>query len=123
MLRLLLDEHLSPALAAALTASRPKLTAIALRDWHDGELLSAADATILEAARAEGFTLVTLDLRTVPPLLKAWAEQGRRHGGVVFVHRRTLAPGDVGGMCRGLAKLWDTLGDAEWADRVVFLQP
>lgn len=121
MLRLLLDEHVPPAVVADLAVRRPELEAVALRDWRGGALLSADDAAILSAARDHGLTLATYDLRAIPPLLKAWAEQGVPHAGVVFVHRMTIRLGDVGGLARALAQLWDAEGSHDWTDRVVFL--
>jgi hypothetical protein len=123
VLRLLLDEHISPAVVTALAANCPQLTTVALRDWHDGAFLSADDATILRAAFDEGLTLVTYDLHTIPLLLKEWAEQGTAHGGMIFVHRRTVRPSDVGGLARALAALWAAQGATDWTDRAVFLQP
>jgi len=122
MLRLLLDEHVPPAVVVDLAKRRRELAVAALRDWRGGALLSADDATILSAAHVEGLTLVTYDLRTIPPLLKTWTEQGVPHGGVVFVHRLTLRLGDVGGLARALARLWDAERDRDWTDRVVFLR-
>ena len=40
----------------------------------------------------KGLTLVTYDRRTIPPLLKTWAEEERTHGGVVFVDEKRFRP-------------------------------
>ena len=37
-------------------------------------------------------TLVTYDRRTIPPLLKDWAEEGRPHAGVIFVDEKDHLP-------------------------------
>ena len=39
------------------------------------------------------WSLVTYDRRTIPPLLKTWAESGLHHGGVVFVDENGEGPG------------------------------
>jgi len=68
-----------------------------------------------------GFVLVTYDLRTIVPLLKAWGEQGVDHGGVILVDGRTLAPNDFGGLTRALGALWNAERRASWANRVIYL--
>jgi hypothetical protein len=42
--------------------------------------------------------LLPNDRRTIPPLLKTWAEEERTHGGVVFVDEKTISPADIGGL-------------------------
>jgi hypothetical protein len=121
VLRLLLDEHVSPAIAEQLPAHRPELEVIALQDWEAGAFRNTPDAELLQTAKAQGLTLVTYDRRTITPLLKAWMEAGESHGGVVFVDERTIAPSDIGGLVRALAQLWDAQGSLDWTDRVVYL--
>ncbi len=66
-------------------------------------------------------TLLTYDLRTIPPLLKTWVETGVQHHGVIFVDRKSIDPGDVGGLIRAVCDLFDALGEVDWTDRVVYL--
>ena len=54
------------------------------------------DPLILKEAAARGAALVTYDLRTIPPLLKSWIEEGRDHGGVIFVDDKTIPPSNFG---------------------------
>ena len=149
MLSLLLDEHFSPKVAAGLTAQHPGLPVVALAHWQGGQFLGVPDDVLLAAAFEAGaspeadssktgrsktgiqgqgvsenqaLTLVTFDLRTIVPLLKEWAEQGRSHGGVIFVDERTLASRDFGGLVRALGELWLAQGNLDWTDQVVFLQ-
>lgn len=121
MLRYLLDEHLAPAIAAQIAAHRPEIPIVPLREWHDGAFLGADDLTILAAAQADGRTLVTFDLRTIPQLLVHWSESDTRHAGIVFVHARTFTGDDIGGMVHALIELWDSMGALDWTDRIVFL--
>lgn len=121
MLRLLLDEHLSPALAASLRASIPELTVLTLQAWAGGAHLQSGDEDLLTAARAEHLTLVTYDQRTIVPLLRSWGERGLDHGGAILVDTRTLAPNDLGGLARGLTGLWAAHGRLDWTNRVVYL--
>ena len=119
-MRLLLDAHVSPAVARALQAGGSD--ALAPRDWHGGQYRTASDAQILAAAVAEERVLVTYDLRSIPPLLKEWAQSGRHHAGVILVDRKTIRPGDVGGLRRALAAVVFERGEVEWRDRVELLQ-
>jgi hypothetical protein len=118
---LLLDEHIAPAVTIGLRSACPGLEVTALRDWRGGALLCADDVILLIAAREAELSLVTFDLRTIPAVLNAWAEQGERHGGVVFVPRKTLRPADASGLVGALTSLWEHQGTADWTDRVVFL--
>ena len=45
----------------------------------------------------QGLTLVTYDRRTIPPLLKTWADESRTHGRV-FVDEKAISPADIGGL-------------------------
>lgn len=121
MLRLLLDEHLSPTLARQVLAHRPDVAIVSLNTWEDGVHRGDPDPVVLSVARAQGLTLVTYDQRTIVPLLKVWGEQGTVHGGVIFIDERTLAPSDFGGLMRALVALWDAHAEEDWADRVIYL--
>ncbi|MGB2653232.1 MAG: hypothetical protein WAN62_05605, partial [Candidatus Acidiferrum sp.] len=70
----------------------------------------------------QGLTLVTYDRRTIPPLLKTWAEEGRKHGGVIFVDEKTISPADTGGLVRALGELARATARWDWSDRVCFLR-
>jgi hypothetical protein len=76
----------------------------------------------LREAAAHGLTLVTYDRRTIPPLLKTWAEEERTHGGVVFVDEKTISPADVGGLVWALTRLARETGKWDWTNRVYFLR-
>ena len=88
MLKLLLDEHISPEVAKGLRRRDHSLVVYAMTDWERGDFLGQEDSVCLREAAAQGLTLVTYDRRTIPPLLKNWAEEGRRHGEVIFVDER-----------------------------------
>lgn len=122
MLKFLLDEHISPAVADGLRRRNPALAVRGMAEWENGGFLGKDDSACLLEANAKGLTLVTYDRRTIPPLLKLWAEEGRRHGGVVFVDEKTISPADVGGLVRALLKLFKETAKWNWADRVYFLR-
>jgi hypothetical protein len=122
MLKLLLDEHISPEVAVGLRRRNRVLVVYALVEWEDGNFLGHDDSTCLREAAAQGLTLVTYDRRTIPPLLKAWAEEQRPHGGVIFVDEKTISPADIGGLIWALARLQKEAGKWDWTNRVVFLR-
>jgi hypothetical protein len=122
MLRLLLDEHISPQVASGLRRRHPAIVVRCMIEWERGNFLGQDDSACLRAAAAQHLTLVTYDRRTVPPLLKAWAEQGRNHGGVIFVDEKTISPADIGGLVRALASLSSQAGTWDWTNRICYLR-
>src|SRR4029077_6771978 len=122
MLRLLLDEHISPAVAGGLRRKHRALSVVCVVEWKDGEFLGQSDSACLRQAAAQGLTLVSYDRKTIPPLLKIWAEEVRRHGGLIFVDEKTIPPDDVGILVRALSNLWLKARRWHWADRICFLQ-
>src|SRR5678816_3395111 len=85
MLTLLLDEHIAPIVAEQAAAKVATARIISIHRWQDGAFLNTPDEIILEAAYQEKITLVTFDQSTIRPVLKEWGEQGRSHGGVIFI--------------------------------------
>ncbi len=123
MLKLLLDEHISPKVAAGLRRRNPKIIVRSMSEWEDGAFLGQEDSVCLEEAFIQVLTLVTYDRWTIPSLLKYWAESGRQHAGVIFVDEKTISQADLGGKLveclDGLvreARRWD------WTDLVYFLK-
>lgn len=122
MLKLLLDEHVSPTVANGLRRGQRSLVVINMAEWEGGKFLGQPDSVCLEQAAAQRLTLVTYDRRTIPPLLKAWAEEGRKHGGVIFVDERTISPANSGGLMRALTNLSSKTAKWDWTDRICFLR-
>ena len=122
MLKLLLDEHISPELADGLKRRNRSLIVHWMAEWENGNFLGQEDSACLLEAAAARLTLVTYDRRTIPPLLKRWAEEGRKHGGVIFVDEKTISPADIGGLIRALIHLFQETGKWDWTDRVCFLR-
>ena len=122
MLKFLLDEHISPGVAHGLRRRHRALEVRYMAEWEDGYFLGRADSLCLRAAAAQGLTLVTYDRRTIPPLLKTWAEEGRTHGGVVFVDEKTISPADIGGLVWALTRLARETGDWVWTNRIYFVR-
>jgi hypothetical protein len=122
MLKLLLDEHISPDVANGLRRRNRAIEVRYMVEWENGYFLGQEDSACLREAAAQGLTLVTYDRRTIPPLLKAWAEEHRTHGGVIFVDERTISPADIGGLVWALTRLARQTGNWDWANRIFFLR-
>jgi hypothetical protein len=122
MLKLLLDEHISPGVAAGLRRRNRAIAVHTMVEWEGGNFLGQDDAACLRAAALQQLTFVTYDRRTIPPLLKDWAEQGRHHAGVVFVDETTISPADIGGLVRALTALAKEGRNWGWTDRICFLR-
>jgi len=122
MLKLLLDEHISPDVAAGLRRRIPALMIRTMADWEGGNFLGQEDAVCMQEASVQGLTLVTYDRRTIPPLLKRWAEEGRSHAGVIFVDEKTISPADIGGLVKALTLMVKQTRAQEWRDRILFLR-
>jgi hypothetical protein len=122
MLKLLLDEHISPDMADGLRRRNRSLVIHCMAEWESGDFLGQEDSACLLEAAEQRLTLVTYDRRTIPPLLKIWAEEGREHGGVIFVDEKTISPADIGGLVRALTQLFKETGKWDWTGRVYFLR-
>jgi hypothetical protein len=122
MLKLLLDEHISPAVARGLRRRRRSLVVHSMAEWENGRFLGQDDSACLEHAAELGLTLVTYDRRTIPPLLKAWGEAGRDHSGVIFIDDKTISLADIGGQVRHLSRLAIATAKWDWTNRICFLQ-
>lgn len=122
MLKFLLDEHISPTVVDGLRRRHRSLVVICIVEWEGGEFLGQPDWACLQQAAALELTLVTYDRRTIPLLLKNWAEEGRKHGGVIFVDEKTISPADIGSLVRALSNLARKGAKWDWTNRVCFLR-
>jgi Domain of unknown function (DUF5615) len=122
MLKLLLDEHISPAVANGLRRRNRGVEIRYMVEWEDGRFLGQEDSACLREAATQGLTLVTYDRRSIPPLLKTWAEEERMHGGVVFVDEKTISPADMGALVWALTRLARETGNWDWTNRICFLR-
>jgi hypothetical protein len=122
VLKLLLDEHISPAVALGLRRRQKNASVYCLSEWEHGCFLGLPDELILQQAAAQKLTLVTYDRRTIPPLLKIWAEADYEHGGVIFVDEKTIPPPDIGRLIHALHNLFQESLTWSWKNRICFLR-
>jgi hypothetical protein len=121
VLRFLLDEHFSPRIVNQFLSKHPGSNMASLLEWQDGRLSGSPDDLLLTEAHRHQLTLVTYDQATIVPMLKAWAEQGIPHGGVIFIDDKTIRQDDFGAIIRSLAQLWEKARNENWLNRVVYL--
>jgi hypothetical protein len=121
MLSLLLDEQISPVVAAQIAIRRPDISIQSIFHWRQGTLTNRPDRLVLSAAAEDGLTLVTYDLTTIIPLVTEWGVAGTTHEGVIFVNQRTIHSRDFGQLIRALERLWDHEHQQIWTNRMTFL--
>ena len=88
-MKLLLDEHYSPTIAAELRKRSHDVVSAAERD----DLRGLGDRELLNLASAEGRALMTENVADFMPLARETAAEGTRHSGVVFTSPRSLPRG------------------------------
>jgi predicted nuclease of predicted toxin-antitoxin system len=77
----LLDEQLSPQIAALLRNDGYDVVAVA--DRYD--LIGSSDAIVLEVATGEGRAVVTNNIKDFRPLAATRLAQGQTHAGLILV--------------------------------------
>jgi hypothetical protein len=117
--RFLLDEHLSPAIAARLRGLGHDAVAVAERD----DLRGRPDQIVWEAAVAEARVLVTQDLADFVPLARA-VVGGSHHPGLLLVPRGRfpLRLDGTGRLAAALAAMAESMGEVGLDDRVAWLE-
>lgn len=123
MLQILADEQIDPNVGVAAKRRRREISIVSLFDWLDGHFVGASDEELLREAARQAMTLLTFDLKTIPPLLRAWGERGIDHGGVIFVDHKSFAQNDISGISKALVDLSELQGKLDWKNRCFFLTP
>jgi len=80
-MRAILDEQLSPQIAALLRQAGHDVDAVASRE----DLVGRSDQIVLEAARAEGRAVVTNNIKDFRPLAAQRLAQGKVHAGLILL--------------------------------------
>ncbi len=122
MVSLVLDENISPVVAEQTSFRRPDISIQSIFHWRGGALEKRPDHLILQAAKEDGLTLITYDLRTIPSLLMEWMAQGISHNGVIYVDERTIPSNDFGSLVRAIERFWEIEHLQDWTNRTDFLR-
>ena len=121
-MKLLLDEHLPKAVAAALRRSRAGSDARHIAEWENGRWLGEEDPVLLEGLWRDRRILVSYDRATLPGQLAERIAEGQDHAGVVFLDQERFPVTRIGEMARALAKLLSAYPTAtHWINRIVTL--
>lgn len=80
-MRAILDEQLSPQIAALLRKAGYDVDAVADRE----DLVGRSDRIILEVASSEGRAVITNNIKDFRPLAAEWLAQGRVHAGLILL--------------------------------------
>ena len=118
--RLLLDEMISPSVAAQLCDRGHDVTAVAAAP----ELRGSSDEHILEVATVEERVVVTLNVADFAALDARWRGSGRVHAGIVFVTTAAF-PQDrrfIGSLVAALQQSSDA-GQLPGSAEITFLRP
>ena len=80
-MKALLDEQLSPQIAALLRQAGLDVEAVADRP----DLIGRSDVLIFQVACSEGRAVVTNNIKDFRPLAAQWLAQGRIHAGLILL--------------------------------------
>ena len=120
-MKLLLDEHLAPAIAVALRDGGTDVSAVAERI----DLRGLSEPELLSAASREGRVMVTENARDFIVLGGSPMVSGRPHPGIVLLSPRTFprSRGAIGLVVRALRELLDSHpADDPLTSQVVWLR-
>jgi hypothetical protein len=121
-LKLLLDEHIWPGVAALVIQTIPGANVESIHEFLGGRLMNSDDIVILREAHRTGHTLVTFDVNTIPAVLHEMGTTEEAHSGVLFISAKSFAQNDHAGLARALAEIMHHEGESDWTHRVMFLR-
>ena len=110
-IKLLLDVHISPTVAAALRRQFPHLD---VKSIHETDWAALADEVLLEILDAEHRILVTRDVNTMPGHTKARIAAGKTFAGVIYADSKKLRQTDTRGLIRRLVEVLEKRGDEDF---------
>ncbi len=122
MLKLLLDEHISPEVAKGLRRRDSSLVVYAMVDWEGGNFLGQEDSVCLTEAAAQRLILSPTTEERFRPCSRAGRKEVGGYCGVIFVDEKTISPADIGGLIRGLRQLIKETRHLDWTNGVRFLR-
>lgn len=113
-IKLLLDVHLPPEVAAALRRRFPDLD---VKSIHETDWAALPDEVLLELLDAENRVLVTRDVNTVPGHTKDRVAAGKTHAGVIYADSKKLRQADTRGLIRRLIEVLEKHGNEDFICR------
>ncbi len=121
MVRIWLNNHLSPELARTLRERGHDVVALQEASRAVREL---PDHLLLDEASRQGRAIVTYNARDFAHLHNVTLAAGRSHSGIVLISNRTIRQDDLGGQLRALETLLTAhAGTRELRDQLVWLRP
>lgn len=118
-IKLLLDVHVPPEVAAALRGQFPGLD---VQSIHENDWAALADEVLLELLDPKARVLVTRDVNTVPLHCKARLAAGKTFAGVIYADRKLLRQTDRRGIIRRLAEVVEKYGNEDFNCRSGWLR-
>jgi hypothetical protein len=120
-LRYLLDENISPVACEQIARKNPEIYVESVYRWQGGIFVGQTDDRVLQAATVASLTLVTYDLKTIPPLLTELSSDNEAHAGIVFVEDATIRKDDFGRLVNALLAHWQRYHEDDWTNRIAVL--
>lgn len=116
--KLLLDVHLDPAIAAALKRRFPELDVKHIREtgWS-----TSPDPVLLELLDAESRVLLTRDVKTIPRHCRARLAEAKTFSGVILADSKRLRQTDARELIRRLVVFLEERGDEDFTNRILWL--
>lgn len=118
-MRLLLDEHLSPKVAAELR--KIGIDAVSLIEDEYSDVQGMSDDVVFERAVSEDRAFVTYNYADFAKLHRDFVLRGRGHFGIVLVPRGKIPSSDKGAQVRALSGLCSMGENVE--DQMKWLEP
>lgn len=84
-MKLALDHHYSPAIAAQLRERGHDVLVVSERGWE-----TTTDELLLELCQEEQRALLTNDVADFAVIARRWAAEGRQHAGLIFTSDTSL---------------------------------
>lgn len=123
MVAFLLDEQISPKIVMQVSAKREDIPIYSIHDYTNGAYLGVGDEIVLTTAASDGLTLITYDQKTIPLILVEWGQARKNHAGVIFIDNRSIPANKFGALVKAIIWLYDRQKDADWQNRIIYLQP
>ena len=113
-IKLLLDVHLSPEVAAAL---KRRFSGLDVKSIHDTDWAALPDEVLLELLDQESRVLVTRDVNTVPLHCKERIAAGKSFAGVIYADSKKLRQTDQRGLIRRLVEVLEKHSNEDFSCR------